>query len=128
MRTKTKPIGLGVTFGMGADSVSKRAGIPLSEAEECIRLFCRAFPEMPKFWDRLTNTIKRARNDRHCKMVLPSGNYMLYRDIAYEGRGLMATVAKGDKFVRTRPWFGSMTENLASSLARDIIMDSMLRI
>lgn len=127
-RTRVKPIGLGVTFGMKAPTVATRAGIPLAEAEACVRMFLAAFPEMPKFWERLNSAIRRGRQDRHCKMVLPSGNYMLYRDIAYEGSALMATVAKGDKFVRSRPWHGSITENLASHLARDIMVDSMLRI
>jgi DNA polymerase I-like protein with 3'-5' exonuclease and polymerase domains len=130
LRQGTKIVGLGVLYGASAKKVAMIAKIPLEEAEKWVRLVKTKFPEVPKLWDKLTNAISRARScsSRKCELRLPSGRAIQYRNIRYQGDGLVCDILKGANYMTVRPWFGMTCENISQGMARDTFMDGALRV
>ena len=121
LRQGTKIVGLGVLYGASAKKVAMIAKIPLEEAERWVWLVKTKFPEVPKLWTKLTSAISRARScpSRRCELKLPSGRAIQYRNIRYQGDGIVCDILKGASYMTVRPWFGMTCENC---LAGDTIV------
>ena len=130
LRQDTKIVGLGVFYGASGAKVSTIGKISQSKAEKWVELVKSKFPEIPALWAKLTRAISQARRspDRVCRLVLPSGRAIQYRNVRYEGSGLVCAILKGKGYATVRPWFGMLCENISQGMARDVICDSMLRV
>lgn len=130
LRQGTKTVGLGIQFGASAARVAATAKISEKEATWWREMFLAKFPKVPKLWKKLTSGIKKARQDPQRMYVvrLPSGNAMVYRNVRFEGGGIVCDVLKGKNWTTVRPWHGLLIENIAQSMARDVMCDAILRI
>jgi DNA polymerase len=129
LRDRFKTVGLGVQFGASAGKVASITGQPESEAEAFIRAYHKALPSVPRLWKSLKASLAAARKDGVLEFLLPSGNRLIYRDVkACGARSTTATIVKNGSPMTVRLWHGSLIENLAQSLARDIFVDAVRRI
>jgi len=88
-----------------------------------------ANPHIVKFWYDYEATFRQAvlqrreytfRNlrlepwqDRHLRVWLPSGRYLLYGDVKFQAGNLVCS--------RGNLWYGKLTENLVQAVARDVV-------
>lgn len=130
LRQGTKIVGLGVLYGASAKKVAMIAKIPLEEAERWVWLVKTKFPEIPRLWAKLNTAITRARGcpTRRCELRLPSGRAIQYRNVRYEGDGIVCDILKGAGYMTVRPWAGLCCENISQATARDCFMDGALRV
>jgi DNA polymerase len=129
LRDRFKTVGLGVQFGASAGKVASITGQPESEAAAFINAYLKALPSVPRLWKSLKSSLAAARKDGVLEFLLPSGNRLIYRDVkACGARSTTATIVKNGSPMTVRLWHGSLIENLAQSLARDIFVDAVRRV
>ena len=74
LRHKVKAIVLGCGYGAGANKFSEMYNMPLAEAKEAVNLYRTQLHKVPKFWQKINNTLKSCHNSFvpfECR--LPSG-------------------------------------------------------
>lgn len=136
-----KQLALGLGYGMGAKRFADVAGVPLEEAERLVKLYRDKNPRVLQLWKDLEATMgetARHLTDKTCRVNLPSGRTMKYRNVARmaeepkDGRppkiGLRAEIPRAGKLMRLGFWGGVLTENLVQSTARDVFMTQCLAI
>jgi len=129
LRQMLKTIGLGVLYGASAAKVASVAGCPLAEAEKIVGVVKRMMKPVTQLWKSLKNCLIVAKIDGYLQLDLPSGNCLYYRNVrSGGGRNIVADIVKHGRALPVRLWFGSVTENLASSLARDIFINRVLEV
>lgn len=126
LRQNMKTVGLGVQFGAGAGKVAVVSGMSERESASFISAYIKSMPLVPKLWKSLKQMLAAARRDGTLVLEFPSGNSLVYRDVKALGRNTTATLVKNGQPVTVRLWHGSLIENCAQSLARDIFMDRVL--
>ena len=156
-RTDAKPVVLGCGFGMRGNKLRatlSKSGTTVSEdwAHAAVAAYAQAFPDVPRLWAQLEEAAgacvvsgnpqpagragaRFEMIDAHLTMVYPSGRRIYYRNatatpgIRYGRTTLTITydvplhagMARGDLQVST------LTENLASGMARDLLADAFVR-
>jgi len=129
LRNTFKTIGLGTQYGASAAKIASISGQSLKEAESFTALYKKNMKAVVRLWKDLNNSLTAARKDGVLEFVLPSGNRLIYRDVAASGgRSTTATLVKNGSPMTVRLWFGSLVENLCQALARDIFMSCVRRI
>jgi len=147
--------GIGVN-GKKFQATCKQYGIDISIslAQKAIRLYRKKHKPIPKFWETIeTAAIRAVQNPgkafKHGLLIwecnrdfltvkLPIGRRLFY----YKPRvtqkqtkfgptpelSYMGIEAKSKKFLRLSTWGGKLTENVVQAVARDLLMESALRI
>ena len=129
LRQMLKTIGLGVLYGASAAKVASVAGCPLAEAEKIVGVVKKMMKPVTQLWKSLKSCLIAAKTDGYLQLDHPSGNCLYYRNVrSGGGRNIVADIVKHGRALPVRLWFGSVTENLASSLARDIFINRVLEV
>lgn len=117
LRNLFKIIGLGSQFGASAAKIASISGQSLEDAEKFTALYRKNMKSVVRLWKDLNNSLTAARKDGFLELMLPSGNRLIYRDVAAGGgRSTTATLVKNGSPMTVRLWFGSLIENcLAAS-------------
>jgi hypothetical protein len=122
---------LGCMFGAGAAKVQiiakQQVGLDISfsEAEKIVNTF-RKRKFIPNLWKHLESQIaKSAPGD--WELELPSGRIMNYRNVRSFGN-TSAEIPRLGKMLRVKLWGGTLCENLAQAVERDIVMWHVLQI
>jgi len=134
---KTCVLGLG--FGMGAAKLAatlKRAGIDMDivEVKRLVMVYRDLYSEIPDLWRRLFShliTAQRGGRSTLKGLVFTKEAIILHNGMALQYHDLRTvedtTTYRYGRETRTL-WGGKITENIAQALARNIIMEQMLRI
>ena len=129
IRHKAKTLGLGLQFGLGANRLSIMAKIPVNEAQDLVRIFRKANPEICAQWKGHEHSFKMeiSRNSPIFVIRLPSGRMVRYFDPqCSREEGLRASTKKGGPKWK---WYGgALFQNSVQSIARDILADAILRL
>lgn len=157
MRKFAKVRVLGGGYGAGPPKFRDMAKIyadldlTLEEAKEVVHDFRRTNPHIPELWKNLDDTLRRsvAHGDKVMELQLPSGRSMNYIRPSSKVKRYPAVLhpetgevlkPAGSKQVYTAMipgetrrrevelWGGTLTENLCQGMARDIMVDGLLRI
>ena len=133
LRHKVKAIVLGCGHGAGANKFSEMYNMPLAEAKEAVNLYRTQLHKVPKFWQKINNTLKSCHNSFvpfECR--LPSGRALNYGPLklVYQNERLayQAIVSRNGKRLPMKLWGGVVAENMSQGLARDIFSDMLLRL
>mgnify|MGYP003640066593 CR=1 FL=1 len=133
LRHKVKAIVLGCGYGAGANKFSEMYNMPLAEAKEAVNLYRTQLHKVPKFWQKINNTLKSCHNSFvpfECR--LPSGRALNYGPLklVYQNERLayQAIVSRNGKRLPMKLWGGVVAENMSQGLARDIFSDMLLRL
>lgn len=134
LRRKVKGITLGCGFGMGAAKFAATAGVGYDEALESVNLYRQRLPTVPKHWRNLDSDLAAAcAVGAPFEITLPSGRVMRYGRISKKRdvRGKFRYVGKiyrGGRQCDFPLWGGTLAENCAQAVARDILVDTLLRV
>lgn len=129
LRDNMKQVGLGCFFGASATKLAQVSGKTVEESASFIRTVLKNLPSVPRLWKSLETSLAAARKDGVLELMLPSGNRLIYRDVkGVNARTTTATIVKNGSPMTVRLWRGSLVENCAQSLARDIFVDAIRRV
>lgn len=128
LRQLLKLVGLGCLYGASADKISAVAGCTLAEATTMVGMVRRMMRPVTRLWKQFDNLLVAARKDNYLQIDLPSGNCLTYRNVRACGRNTVADVMRNGRPIPLKLWSGLITENCSQHLARDIFMDSVLRV
>lgn len=108
----------------------------LKEAEYCVGLYRSQMKKVVDFWGDLKDDLQRAVMDRHYQIDLPSGNILKYRNVKRafktdEQTGekestIYCDIVRNGRPSKMRPWPGLIAENIAQSMARDVVAYAIL--
>jgi DNA polymerase len=153
--TVGKPAVLGCGFGMGYERFAASAGVDIATATAAVNGYRRAYGRVTALWARLFETMVYAiesgesldisptvpslrwfRDGDFLKLNLPSGRAMtLHKPVAtpVTARGqrtydVSVATYTGKGVFRDRVYGGRLAEWAASSIARDLLADALLRI
>lgn len=131
---------LGLQYGMGAPkfmSTARAMGnvkVELSEAHNTVNTYRAVYPAIPRCWKVLDAVLSRmalgASGELGClkysrnAILRPNGMSLLYPNLEMENGQVAYTYGP---MIRTL-WGGKLLENIIQALARDIVMENMLRI
>lgn len=133
---------LGLGYGMGVlRSVDEAGsyGLDLDEegAKELVYGFRRDNPQLVDFWNKQQDDYKKVVDHKQgdVKVYLPSGRYITYRKprkiVKREGRidreQLLGYISRNGKFMEVKLWGGLLVENYIQAMARDVMVDGVLR-
>lgn len=113
-----------------------------------VRLWRDANPEICRLWrildqafrDVLTRCVLRARlgytsvvmrsDGRNVSIELPSGRALYYRDVVRDANGELSysDYSRTGRAISTRLWGGILTENVTQAIARDVLVDIIIRV
>ncbi len=127
---KVKVLGCG--YGAGAPKVkiiaATMVGVELTDEEsEVLVAKFRSREFIPGLWGTLERGMRMSAG-RIFRMEVPNGGEMLYRDVKNFGRSLSAVIPRQGRFMTLKYWGGVLTENLVQRVARDVFMDTVLRL
>jgi len=143
---------LGLGFGMGADTFREQLeslGVDMSDLDtnDLVELYRNRFSGVVSLWRKLNSAAMKAVKTRQvqdtgyikygmdgdflrCK--LPSGRCLSYFEPRLEQNrfdrpGLTYMAWKKGQWMRTETYGGKLTENVVQAIARDVLVDAMLR-
>jgi DNA polymerase len=129
LRHKAKTMGLGLQFGLGAETFALMSKMAKEEAYELVCLFKRTNPGICRQWEghRKSFIEEVRRNSPIFVIRLPSGRMIRYfKPQCSREEGLKASTIKGGP---RRGWYGGkLFQNSVQSIARDILADAILRL
>ncbi len=120
-------------YGAGAPKVkiiaATMVGVELTDDEsEVLVTKFRSREFIPGLWRTLETGMRMSRASGIFRMSVPNGGEMVYRDVQAFGRNLSAVIPRQGRFMRLKYWGGVLTENLVQRVARDVFMDTVLRL
>jgi DNA polymerase I-like protein with 3'-5' exonuclease and polymerase domains len=129
LRYKAKTMGLGLQFGLGADSFSKMAKISFEDAEKLVYLFKRGNPGIVKQWNQHEYGFKhQARQSaKFFQIELDSGRIVRYfgPHVTVKGSLKASTKINGPMYTW---WGGILFQNSVQGIARDILAQAVLNL
>jgi DNA polymerase len=137
---------LGLGYGMGASKYSKTTGISTAEAEAAVKRFREGNKRITNLWGRFDILIRQACLDKEKTLAiqLPTGDYLkhfyvgshLKEWVDEEGttrkkQSYKSYTIKGDfgkDSIQPSLWGGVLTENVTQRMARDVMVEAVLRL
>jgi DNA polymerase bacteriophage-type len=148
---------LGCGFGMGAkkfkDSAKREANLDIEFqlAKRCVDTYRATYPEIPRYWRLINDAAIAAVNSRQdtwaglvrfrvdrewLYAVLPSGRELAYykpridwdHEFNRPSLSYMGVDGQSDMAYRERTYGGKLTENVVQAIARDIMVETILKL
>lgn len=107
------------------------------EAEACVDMYRGKMKKVIELWDAMKDDLKRATFDRYLEYVLPSGNKMHYKNVrrikskdedGNPSSQILCNIVRNGRRSTMKPWHGTLVENCAQSLARDVFAWGLRRV
>lgn len=134
---------LGLGYGMGAAKYAAKTGISLEAATEAVKRFRKNNTRITDLWSRMDNLIRRTcfhDQEKTLCIELPTGDHLKHfslRSTQREGpngkpkQSYCSFTIKGDfgrDSIQPSLWGGVLTENMTQRMARDVIVEAILRL
>lgn len=148
---------LGCGFGMGAAKFAVTTGVDEEFAEKCVKAYRSAYPNVPRYWERVNQAAINAVADKgvvyqvgHCRflrrggylwIILPAGRALAYaapkiveRPVPWDKTDLRPAVefsgmnSYSHHWERLTLYGGLITENIVQAVCRDLLADAMIRV
>ena len=128
LRQTVKGMVLGCGYGASAKKYAMIMKCSLEEAERSVSLYQKKMSKVVKLWKKYNRQLKLTAESSEYRIDLPSGNAIVYRNVARGTDSLTCTLVRNGKPMVIRPWYGMITENCSQSLARDIFCQQLTNI
>jgi DNA polymerase len=133
---------LGLGYGMGAARYSAENGFPFAEAEIAVKRFRKNNPRITALWGRMDGVIRQActnDKDKVISLELPTGDTLKH----FHVRSILKKTREGQKqsfcsftingdfgrdSIQDKLWGGVLTENITQRMARDVIVEAILKL
>jgi hypothetical protein len=128
LRQTVKGMVLGCGYGASAKKYAMIMKCSLEDAERSVALYQKKMSKVIKLWKKYNRQLKLTADSEEYRIELPSGNAIVYRNVARGTDSLTCTLVRNGKPMVIRPWYGMITENCSQSLARDIFCQQLTNI